>query len=154
MDSRPLFQFSQAPPRRFLASQSIRERRMPVQSHRTDSAGVPALPSPGSHERTRHISMNILGIATPGPNAAVALFDNHSVLAAIEEEKLSRSNDQHALPQLALARVLSSAGMQLADVDAIALSDRNSTKQNRRKNSGTESTVAHFRQLLAGRRFS
>ena len=47
--------------------------------------------------------MNILGIATPGPNTAVALFDNHSILAAIEEEKLSRANDQQALPQLALA---------------------------------------------------
>src|SRR5439155_3596241 len=99
--------------------------------------------------------MNILGIATPGPNAAVALFDNHSIVAAIEEEKLSRANDQHALPQLALARVLASAGMQLADVDAIALAAfGNCSKQNRRKNSANESTLAHLRQLLAGRRFA
>jgi len=99
--------------------------------------------------------MNILGIATPGPNAAVALFDNHSIVAAIEEEKLSRANDQHALPQLALARVLASAGMQLADVDTIALAAfGNGSKQNRRKNSRNQSTLAHLRQLLAGRRFA
>ena len=99
--------------------------------------------------------MNILGIATPGADAAVALFDNHSIVAAIEEEKLSRANDQHALPQLALARVLASAGMQLADVDTIALAAfGNGSKQNRRKNSRNESTLAHLRQLLAGRRFA
>ena len=50
--------------------------------------------------------MNILGIATPGPGASAALFDNHNILAAIEEEKLSRTNDPHALPYLALANVL------------------------------------------------
>jgi carbamoyltransferase len=98
--------------------------------------------------------MNILGIATPGPNAAVALFDNHSILAAIEEDKLSRADDQHALPQLALARVLASAGLNLSDVDAIALADRNSAKQNRRRNSANESALAHLRQILSGRRFS
>ena len=99
--------------------------------------------------------MNILGIATPGRDAAVALFDNHSIVAAIEEEKLSRANDQHALPQLALARVLASAGMQLAVVNAIALAAfGNVSKQNRRKNSANESTLAHLRQLLAGRRFA
>jgi carbamoyltransferase len=97
--------------------------------------------------------VNILGIATPGPNAAVALFDNHSIVAAIEEEKLSRANDQLALPQLALARVLSSAGLNLSGVDTIALADRNgSLKKSRRKNSANEWALVHLRQLLSGRR--
>src|SRR6266404_537101 len=99
--------------------------------------------------------MNILGIAIPGPGASVALFDNHNILAAIEEEKLSRTNDPHALPQLALASVLSSSGLRLSDIGSIALADRGSaSKKNPRKNYNHESTLAHLRQLLAGRRFS
>jgi len=98
--------------------------------------------------------VNILGIATPGPSTAVVLFDNHSILAAIEEEKLSRANDQQGLPQLALNQVLASSGMKLSDVAAIALAGFSSAKKQRRKNSGQEAAVAHLRQLLAGRRFS
>jgi len=99
--------------------------------------------------------MNILGIATPGPGASVALFDNHNILAAIEEEKLSRTNDPHALPHLALASVLASSGLRLSDIAAIALADRGTrSKKSRRKNSSDESALAHLRQLLAGRRFS
>jgi carbamoyltransferase len=99
--------------------------------------------------------VNILGIATPGPNAAVALFNNHAIIAAIEEEKLSRANDQHAIPLLALDRVLACAGVKLADVDTIALANfSSSSKKNRRKDSAHEADLSHFRQLLGGRRFS
>jgi len=98
--------------------------------------------------------MRFLGIASPGPSTAVALFDSHSILAAIEEEKLSRGNDPHALPQLALASVLAQAGLRLSDVDAVALADRGSAKHGRRKNAAQEAALAHLRQLLAGRRFS
>ncbi len=99
--------------------------------------------------------MNILGISTPGPNAAAALFDNRGIVAAIEEEKLTRLNDSQALPQLALAGVLSLAGLNLSEVGAIALADRDgSPKQRHRRNSGSESTLAHLRNLLSGRRFS
>lgn len=99
--------------------------------------------------------MNILGIATPGPGASVALFDNHNILSSIEEEKLSRSNDPNALPHLALASVLSSSGLRLSDIGTIALADRGSpAKKTRRKNSGQQSVFSHLRQLLGGRRFS
>ncbi len=99
--------------------------------------------------------MNTLGIATPGPGASVALFDNHNILAAIEEEKLSRTNDPHALPHLALASVLASLSLRLSDIGTIALADRGAaSKKTRRKNSDHESSLAHLRQLLAGRRFS
>jgi carbamoyltransferase len=99
--------------------------------------------------------MNILGIATPGPGASVALFDNHNILAAIEEEKLSRANDLHALPHLALANVLAKNGLRLSDIGTIALADRCSpSKKTRRKNSGQESVFSHLRQLLGARRFS
>ena len=99
--------------------------------------------------------MNILGIATPGPNAAVALFNNHAIVAAIEEEKLNRGNDQHAIPLLALDRVLASASVKLSDIDTIALANfSSSAKKNRRKDSAHQADLAHFRQLLGGRRFS
>src|ERR1700751_5988923 len=99
--------------------------------------------------------MNILGIATPGPGASVALFDNHNILAAIEEEKLSRANDPNALPHLALAGVLARNGLRLSDIGSIALADRGSpSKKARRKNSGQESVFSHLRQLLGGRRFA
>ncbi len=99
--------------------------------------------------------MNILGIATPGPGASVALFDSHNILAAIEEEKLTRVNDPHALPQLALKSVLASSGLRLADVGAIALADRGTaSKKKGRKSSAHEAALAHLRQLLCGRRFS
>jgi len=99
--------------------------------------------------------VNILGIATPGPGASVALFDSHNILAAVEEEKLSRANDPHALPQLALKSVLAASGLRLADIAAITLADRGVTStKNRRKNSSHEAALAHLRQLLAGRRFS
>jgi carbamoyltransferase len=99
--------------------------------------------------------VNILGISTPGPNAAAALFDNRGIVAAIEEEKLTRLSDSQALPQLALTHVLSLAGLNLSDVGAIALADRNSSsKKSSRRNSTNESTFASLRQLLSGRRFS
>jgi len=99
--------------------------------------------------------MNILGIATPGPGASVALFDNHNILAAIEEEKLSRANDPNALPHLALAGVLARNGLRLSDIGSIALADRGSpSKKTRRKNSGQESVFSELRQLLGGRRFA
>src|SRR5258708_25199575 len=99
--------------------------------------------------------MNFLGIATPGPGASVALFDRHNILAAVEEEKLSRANDSHALPQLALATVLAASGLRLSDIDHIALADRGTArKKSRRNNSDHQGVLAHLRQLLGGRRFA
>jgi len=99
--------------------------------------------------------MNILGISTPGPNAAAALFDNHGIVAAIEEEKLTRRYEVDALPHLALGQVLASGGLRLPDVDSIALAVRGATsKRPSAKNSRREAVFAHLRQLLAGRRFT
>jgi len=95
--------------------------------------------------------VNILGISTPGRNAAAALFDNRGIVAAIEEEKLTRLNDSHALPQLALKQVLATAKLELSRVDSLALADRGMTA--RKKDSARKARLAHLRQLLAGRRF-
>lgn len=98
--------------------------------------------------------MNILGISTPGPNAAAALFDNRGIVAAVEEEKLTRLNDSRALPQLALQQVLAAAGLHYSDIDAIAFADRGTKNRNGQKKSlPREAMLARLRQLLAGRRF-
>ena len=98
--------------------------------------------------------MNILGISTPGPNAAAALFDNRGIVAAVEEEKLTRFNDFHALPQLALQQILGAAGLLFSDIGAIAFADRGTRNRNGQKKSlPREAMLARLRQLLAGRRF-
>src|SRR5215470_2992449 len=98
--------------------------------------------------------MNILGISTAGPNAAAALFDERGIVAAIEEEKLTRLNDPHALPQLALKQVLAAATLNLSAVSSIAFADRGANGRNgRKKNPAREAMLAHLRQLLASRRF-
>jgi len=98
--------------------------------------------------------MNILGISTPGPNVAAALFDNRGIVAAVEEEKLTRLNDSHALPQLALQQILAAAGLRFSDIGAIAFADRGTKNRNGQKKSlPREAMLARLRQLLAGRRF-
>jgi len=99
--------------------------------------------------------MNILGISTAGPNAAAALLDDRGIVAAIEEEKLTRLNDSHALPQLALKEVLATAKLTLSDVASIAFADRGTNGRNGyKKNPVREAMLAHLRQLLTGRRFA
>jgi carbamoyltransferase len=99
--------------------------------------------------------MNILGISTPGPNAAATLFDNRGIVSAIEEEKLTRLNDSQALPQLAIPQILAAADLRLSEVNAIAVADRGSaSKRAHPKGSDREAVLAHLRQLLAGRRFA
>ena len=98
--------------------------------------------------------MNILGISTPGPNAAAALFDNRGIVAAIEEEKLTRLNEAHALPRQAMRQVLAAGGQQLASLSAIAFADRGVNGRNAgEKNPAREAMLANLRQMLAGRRF-
>jgi carbamoyltransferase len=98
--------------------------------------------------------MNILGISTPGPNAAAALFDNRGIVAAVEEEKLTRLSDTHALPQLALQQVLAGAGLRFSDLGTIAFADRGAKNRNsQRPSPAREAMLARLRQLLAGRRF-
>jgi carbamoyltransferase len=67
--------------------------------------------------------MHILGISTLGRSSAVALIDEHSVLFAIEEEKLSRQ-DSPDIPRRALERCLHENNLKISDCRAIALAER------------------------------
>jgi carbamoyltransferase len=75
--------------------------------------------------------MHILGISTLGPSSAVALIDDHSVLFAIEEEKLSRE-ESSAIPRLALERCLHENHLRLSDCRAIALAERSAASAHSR----------------------
>jgi carbamoyltransferase len=67
--------------------------------------------------------MLVLGIASLDPDSAVALLDDHSVLAAIEEEKLNRSVGANGIPSLAIARVLQQQNVRPSDLAVAALAD-------------------------------
>ena len=62
----------------------------------------------------------ILGLCTMGSSSA-ALFKNGTLVAAIEEERLSRKKNDGSFPHKSIDEVLSIAGITLAEVDCIAV---------------------------------
>lgn len=80
----------------------------------------------------------------------MALIDEHSVLFAIEEEKLSRQESPD-IPRLALERCLHENRLQLSDCRAIALAERfapSSRPGKRRKRSERSAMQEQLLQLL------
>jgi carbamoyltransferase len=95
--------------------------------------------------------MRILGISTLGRGSAVALFDENSVLFAIEEEKLNRQQNSLEIPRLALERCLHETQMKLSDCRAIALADRNVLRDGGlRKHPPRSNLQDQLAQLLRG----
>jgi carbamoyltransferase len=90
--------------------------------------------------------MNILGISTLGRSSAVALIDEHSVLFAIEEEKLSRQESPD-IPRLALERCLHENHLKLSDCRAIALAERSARSSRASKRSKRPTRSALQEQL-------
>ena len=64
--------------------------------------------------------MIILGLATMGTSAACLMRDG-GIVAAIEEERLSRIKNDGAFPLRAVAECLRVAGVTMAEVDAVAV---------------------------------
>jgi carbamoyltransferase len=96
--------------------------------------------------------MHILGISTLGRSSAVALIDEHSVLFAIEEEKLSRQ-DSPDIPRLALERCLHENHLKLSDCRAIAIAERSapsSRASRRRKRPARSALQQELLDLLRG----
>jgi carbamoyltransferase len=97
--------------------------------------------------------MHILGISTLGHSTAVALIDEHNVLFAIEEEKLSRLQDTSEIPRLALDRCLHENRLKLSDCRAIALAERpagSAKSRKRRKRPERSATQQQLHDLLHG----
>jgi carbamoyltransferase len=96
--------------------------------------------------------MHILGISTLGRSSAVALIDEHSVLFAIEEEKLSRE-DSSDIPRLALDRCLQENHLKLTDCRAVALAERSPSSphsRQRRKRPTRSASQQQLQNLLRG----
>jgi carbamoyltransferase len=64
--------------------------------------------------------MIVLGLATMGTSAACLVRDG-VLVAAIEEERLSRIKNDGAFPLRAIAECLRLGGVSLAEVDAVAV---------------------------------
>ena len=96
--------------------------------------------------------MHILGISTLGRSSAVALIDEHSVLFAIEEEKLSRQESSE-IPRLAIERCLHENHLKLSDCRAIALAERSASSghsRHRRKRPERSAAQQQLQNLLRG----
>ena len=97
--------------------------------------------------------MNVLGIHD-GHNAAAALVRDGRIVAAIQEERLSRIKNHDTFPARAVERVLQMAGLAPRDLDAIALNGRHQPRHRTReqlmaavREAGEESLGARLRQL-------
>ena len=61
--------------------------------------------------------MNILGVNFYQHNASAALIKNGELIAAVEEERLSRIKDDGQVPIKAIKYCLNEAGINLKDID-------------------------------------
>ena len=67
--------------------------------------------------------MIVVGIHD-GHNASVAVLDSGRIVAAIEEERLTRVKNQGGFPERALAAALATAGLTEDDIDVVAAAGR------------------------------
>ena len=87
--------------------------------------------------------MLTLGIWAFGRDSSVVLVDETSIVAAIEEEKLSRSAGTGGIPRLAVARCLEQANAKIQDVQIAAFPLRP-------RISALREAGFHFRQSFSG----
>lgn len=87
--------------------------------------------------------MLTLGIWAFGRDSSVVLVDDNSIVAAIEEEKLSRSAGAGGIPRLAAARCLEQANARIQDVQIAAFPLRPGL-------SSLRETAFRFRQSFSG----
>jgi carbamoyltransferase len=94
--------------------------------------------------------MRILGLSKLSRDSAAALFDDHCLLAAIEEAKLTRLQEPSYVPRLAIARILENFQLEPSDLSAIALAELAPTSS--KKNSYATAAFQQLRHLLSGNR--
>src|SRR5215475_9658270 len=94
--------------------------------------------------------MRILGISKLSRDSAAALFDDHSLLAAIEEAKLTRNQEPSYVPRLAIARIFEQFELKPSDLSAIALAELAPTSS--KKNSYSTTAFQQLRHLFTGNR--
>ena len=93
--------------------------------------------------------MLVLGVASLDQDSAVALLDDKSILAAIEEEKVDRAPGVSTVPAAALQRVLDQNNITPAELDSAALAD--SSQEARLRESGLGSKFSASRKRRSAR---
>jgi carbamoyltransferase len=68
--------------------------------------------------------MIVLGVGSYGRDSAITLADETSILAALEEEKLSRSSGAGGIPKRSIERCLEQAGARISDIGLAAIARR------------------------------
>lgn len=68
--------------------------------------------------------MRILGLSCDYHDAAAALIEDGHIVAAIEEERLSRSKHDSDLPERAIASCLAIAGVSASELDAVVFHEK------------------------------
>ncbi len=95
--------------------------------------------------------MKILGIQD-GHSASAAIVEDGRILAAVQEERLTRAKNQSGFPNLAIAEVLRLTGLDPGDVEAVAFAGRNlSTRPGTRQDILTGNRKYFERQHSAAR---
>jgi carbamoyltransferase len=92
--------------------------------------------------------MRILGLSKLSRDSAAALLDERSILAALEEEKITRLQEPSYIPRLALARIFEHFRLKPSDLSAVAFAEAlpSRTKQS----SSANAAFQQLRQLLGG----
>jgi len=105
-----------------------------------------------SNEGIRAKTDIVLGIHD-GHNAAAAVLLNGTIVAAVQEERLSRVKNQGGLPALAIADALSCAGITPSDIGCVALNGAYMTYDHWDRNHLLKvyEHAAGFRQVLKQR---
>lgn len=94
--------------------------------------------------------MRILGLSKLSRDSAVALFDGHSILAAMEEEKLTRQQESGYIPRLSIARMFEHFHLKPSNLSAIALAELPAPRA--KKSSSASAAFQQLSQLLSGGR--
>jgi len=92
--------------------------------------------------------MRVLGLSKLSRDSAVALLDERSILAALEEEKITRLQEPSYVPRLALARIFEHFQIKPSGLSAVAIAE---LLPSRTKQSASANAAFHqLRQLLGG----
>jgi carbamoyltransferase len=68
--------------------------------------------------------MRVLGISALYHDSAAALVDEHSIIAAAQQERFTREKHDAGFPDLAIEYCLAEAGCDLSDLDAVVFYDK------------------------------
>ena len=92
--------------------------------------------------------MRILGLSKLSRDSAVALLDERSILAALEEEKLTRLQEPSYVPRLALARIFDHFHLKPSDLSAVASAELPPSRT--KQSAPAHAAFQQLRQLLGG----